>query len=60
MANVIVEDVFWCCKSNLPIFAPSYGYAQDGEEWECPTCGERYTHICDEAEGCSWEHTIPV
>jgi hypothetical protein len=54
------EDIFWCCKSNLPIFAPSDGYAKDGEQWICPTCGEQYVHVCDEAEGCCWEHAIPV
>ena len=59
-ASSTVEDVFWCCRSNLSIFAPSDGWAKDGETWKCPTCGEEYVHVCDESEGCSWEHSIPV
>jgi hypothetical protein len=52
----MADNVFWCCESNLPIFGPSDFRAQDGEEWTCLTCGERWYHVCDEAEGCSWEH----
>lgn len=55
-----VEDLFWCCRSNVEIFASSPGTAQDGELWKCPTCGEEWEHVCDEAEGCSWRPSIPV
>lgn len=30
------------------------GYRQPGQIWTC-TCGKQYSHICDEADGCSWE-----
>lgn len=37
--------------------APSLtdGSWQDGHELECPTCGARFVHVCDESDGCSWE-----
>ena len=57
--RTIVEDTLWCCRSNLPIFGPSDGFAKDGELWTCQTCGEQWEHICDEAEGCSWQPAIP-
>jgi len=31
------------------------GARQDGDMWTCPTCGKRWEHTCDEAEGCHWE-----
>ena len=30
------------------------GYRQDGERVCCPGCGNRWVHVCDEAEGCRW------
>jgi hypothetical protein len=44
-------------KSGIHAFHPVFvngGYAQDGDEWTCPTCGKSYVHYCDEAEGCGW------
>lgn len=26
----------------------------DGEQITCPSCGKKWVHVCDEAEGCSW------
>jgi hypothetical protein len=33
---------------------PNHAQAADGTTWTC-TCGRRYVHVCDEAEGCAWE-----
>ena len=27
-------------------------------EWQC-SCGRRFVHVCDEAEGCTWEAIEP-
>lgn len=34
----------------------SDGSAADGDLWVC-SCGKVYAHLCDEAEGCSWQET---
>lgn len=36
--------------------ALSNGRAKDGDGWTC-TCGRRFVHVCNEAEGCYW---VPV
>ena len=54
------KNIFACCERNLAKFGPSSGVTQDGDIWKCPTCGEEFFHVCDEAEGCCWEHSIPV
>lgn len=54
------ENIFWCCESNLEVFYPNHTQAQDGELWTCPTCGEKWEHVCDEAEGCEWWPSVPV
>lgn len=45
-----------CCSKNIEKdnYALS-GFRKTGDEWECPECKKIYIHICDEAEGCSWE-----
>jgi hypothetical protein len=35
-----------------------YGGWQDGDELTCPSCGARWVHVCDEAEGCSWDVVV--
>ena len=32
----------------------SPSYAQEGDVWSC-SCGRKYEHFCDEAEGCGWQ-----
>jgi hypothetical protein len=29
------------------------GYRQTGDKWKC-SCGKKYVHVEDEAEGSSW------
>lgn len=41
------------CDQELSRQYPRQAQAQDGEIWTC-TCGRRFEHVCDEAEGCSW------
>ncbi len=42
------------CEDELNRQLPHQEQACDGDRWTC-TCGITYEHICDEAEGCSWE-----
>lgn len=42
------------CEIELERGYPSHAQAADGERWTC-SCGRVYEHVCDEAEGCSWE-----
>jgi hypothetical protein len=42
------------CERTLEAQRPNHAQAQDGEIWICP-CGKRLEHVCDEAEGCSWD-----
>lgn len=47
------------CEKAINTAKPGYlisGWRQDGEEITCE-CGQRFVHVCDEAEGCSW---IPI
>lgn len=46
------------CLTSGPGYYLFSGDRQDGENWTCPTCGKRWVHWCDEAEGCSWEAII--
>ena len=43
------------CEAMAPVGFLASGYHQDGDTWTCPGCRRRYVHVCDEAEGCSWE-----
>jgi hypothetical protein len=45
-----------CCQAGIirDEWALS-GYRKDGDVWTCPKCQRRYSHVCDEAEGCSWD-----
>jgi hypothetical protein len=47
-----------CCERDVP----SSNRAQDGQRWTCPRCSKVWEHVCDEAEGCSWDlvYTPPV
>lgn len=33
------------------------GYRQPGDRWTC-SCGATFVHVCDEADGCSWEPIV--
>jgi len=50
-----VENIV-CCENHITkdIWAMD-GRRIDGDMWPCPGCGERWQHVCDVAEGCSWE-----
>lgn len=41
------------CNQELVRTYPDHARASDGETWRC-SCGKHFTHVCDEAEGCSW------
>ncbi|MEO1085148.1 MAG: hypothetical protein AAFY88_12985 [Acidobacteriota bacterium] len=41
-----------CCEASVP--SPG-GFTQDGERWNCPTCGTRWIHVIEEPEGFWWE-----
>jgi hypothetical protein len=42
------------CDLTLRQMYPDQAQASDGEKWTC-ICGKVWVHVCDEAEGCSWE-----
>jgi len=42
------------CDRELTRHRPNHSQAPAGEIWTCP-CGRRFEHVCDEAEGCSWD-----
>lgn len=42
------------CDKELTTSGPSGGRAVDGERWTC-SCGRVFAHVCDEAQGCSWD-----
>lgn len=44
-----------CCRANI---TASRGLEHDGNVWTCPTCGQRWVFVEDEAEGGLW-HTLP-
>lgn len=35
------------------------GHCIDGQRARCKTCKRVWQHVCDEAEGCSWNEVIP-
>lgn len=42
------------CELELTALVPTYAQAQDGLTFDC-SCGRRFAHVCDEAEGCRWD-----
>lgn len=55
-----VENIFWCCYSNMPLFAPSHDSAKNGEVWTCPTCDEQWEFVKCSFDKDFWRPVIPV
>lgn len=63
-----VSDDVACCVAHLVrtgrgfvitdgVFLTNPEHCIDGERARCNKCRRTWVHICDEAEGCSWECT---
>jgi len=40
-------------------FITNANHCRDGERARCSTCLRVWVHVCDEAEGCSWNAVEP-
>lgn len=47
------------CEQHAPKGFLTSVFRQDGEQWTCPNCGQKWTHFCDEGDdgGCGWFET---
>lgn len=54
VSRPVVRHTRQQCESALVHAMPDHAQAADGTRWTCP-CGLVYEHVCDEADGCSWE-----
>lgn len=47
------QHPLWACDRELRADPRRDVFRCEPKTWTC-SCGRRFEHVCDEAEGCSW------